>query len=244
MHQDILVDYLTDLFSWQLGGAAKPQRFDGRTGNRAGMHASLQWMFGQQIKKIDDFEKLAANFLGGTRTVQNIGQPAAIEDITAIGITGASMEEHTGHQTKVLHIDLTPGSPGSTRVLDELIPSAEQDWSKYISVIVGLAGWFDPTSDTTIAAANLPRVKVTLRDTGNASATVDWMTYGASLPSRPVFKSLPRGGNLTLMRLETIPIALSTFTGLDLTKIATLSLDIDPSNGTHVMVDNIHVVQR
>jgi hypothetical protein len=245
VHLDILVDYLTDLFTWQLGGTAKPGRFDGRIGNRAGQHASLQWMFGQQIKKIDDFENPAANLLGGARAVLSIGQPAAIQDFSAIAITGNSMEQHTSHQTHVLHADLTLGVPGSTRLLDDTIPGAEQDWSKLDTVIINLSGWFDPTSDATIAATNLPRVKVTLTDSANVSASIDWNTYGASLPSRPIFKSLPgAGGNLTLMRLETIPIPLSDFSGPDLTKVATLSLDVDPSNGTHVMIDSIHVVQR
>jgi hypothetical protein len=243
-HQDILLDYLTDQFAWQLSLNPKPQRFDGRAGNRAGMHASLQWMFGQQIKKIDDFENPVANLLGGARTVLAIGQPAAIEDITAIAIPGNSLVLHTQHQTHVLHVDLSAGAPGSTRVLVNIIPPAQQDWSQLDTLIVGLSGWFDPTSDATVGAANLPRVKVTLTDTANASASVDWTTYGPNLPSRPVFKSLPKGGNLTLMRLETIPIALSAFAGPDHTKIATLALDVDPANATHVFVDNIHVVQR
>ena len=244
VHQDILLDYLTDQFAWHLSLNPRPQRFDGRSSNRAGMHASLQWMFGQQIKKIDDFESPAANLLGGARAVLNIGQPAAIEDITGITISGNSLADHTGHETHVLHVDLTLGSPGTTQVLTDGIPSAEQDWSAFDTLIVSLAGWFDPASDATITAANLPRLKVTLTDAANASATVDWTTYGTNLPSRPVFKSLPAGGNLTLMRLETIPIPLSAFAGPDRTKIATVALDIDPANNTHVLVDNIHVVQR
>jgi hypothetical protein len=241
-HQDIAVDYLTDQFRGWLGRKTAPQRFDGRTPNRAGVHASLQWMFGQQIKHIDDFENPAANLLGGARTVLNIGQPAAIEDITAITVPTGPLADHTGHQTHVLHIDLTVGTPASSRVLTDAIPAAEQNWSIYDTLIVGLSGWFDPTSDATIAAANLPRLRVTVIDGANAQALVDWTQYGPNLPSRPVFKIL--GTNLTLMRLETIPIPMSAFAGPDMAKIATLALDILPDNDTHVMIDNIHVVQR
>jgi hypothetical protein len=66
-------------------------------------------------EKIDDFENPAANLLGGARTVLAIGQPAAIEDITAIAIPGSSLVLHTQHQTHVLHVDLSAGVPGSTR---------------------------------------------------------------------------------------------------------------------------------
>jgi hypothetical protein len=243
-HQDILVDYLTDQFRGWLGPKTAPQRFDGRSSNRAGMHASLQWMFGQQLKRIDDFENPAANLLGGARAVLNIGQPAAIEDITAIAVPTGTLADHTGHQTHVLHVDLTLGTPATSRVLTDAIPATDQDWSAFDTLIVGLAGWFDPTSDATIAAANLPRLRVTLIDSANVQASVDWTQYGATLPSRPVFKNIAGLGNQTLMRLETIPIPLTAFAGPDKTKIATLALDILPDNDTHVMVDNIHAVQR
>jgi hypothetical protein len=242
-HRDIAVDYLGDLFGGWLGPKTLPQRFDGRTGNRPGVHASMQWMFGQQVKHIDDFENPAANLLGGARAVIPIGQPVALEDITAIAVPTGTLADHTGHQTHVLHVDLTLGTPGTSRVLTDAIPAAEQDWSSFDTLIVGLSGWFDPTSDATIAAANLPRLRVTLIDSAAAQATVDWTQYGAALPSRPVSKTVGPI-NVTMMRLETIPIPLSAFAGPDMTKIATLALDILPDNDTHVMVDNIHVVQR
>jgi hypothetical protein len=61
-----------------------------------------------------------------------------------------------------------------------------------------------------------------------------------------VFKtvSLPGPGDVTLMRLETIPVALSAFAGVDRTKIATLAVEIVPDNDTHVFIDNIHVLKR
>ena len=243
-HHDIAIDYLTDLFRWHLSLDPQPQRFDGRSRNRAGVHASLQWMFGQQIKKIDDFENPAANLLGGNRAVLNIGQPVTIDDMASIVIGGNSIASNTGHQTHVLHVDLSAGTPANSRVLTDAIPATDQDWSQYDTFIVSLSGWFDPTSAATIAAANLPLLRVTITDAANVSASADWTQYGANLPSRPIFKTLPSQGNLTMMRLETIPIPMATFAGPDLTKIATVALDIDPDNGTHVFVDNIHVVQR
>jgi hypothetical protein len=243
-HHDVAIDYLTDLFRWQLSLDPQPQRFDGRSGNRAGIHASLQWMFGQQIKKIDDFENPTANLLGGTRAVLNIGRPVTIDDMASIVISGNSLAPNTGHQTHVLHVDLTSGTPTNTRVLTDDIPATDQDWSLYDTLIVSLSGWFDPNSAATIAAANLPRLRVTITDAANVSASADWTQYGNNLPSRPIFKTLPGLGNLTMIRLETIPIPLATFSGPDLTKIATVALDIVPDNGTHVFVDNIHVVQR
>ncbi len=247
-HQSIAIDYLGDLFQWQLNGVALPERFNGIKGNRVGVHASLQWMFGTTLTQIDDFENTGTtNLLGDTRTVLNTGVPTGISDFASITVSGTSLSAHTGHQTNVLYVDLTTGSPGSTRILEESIPAANQDWSSYDTLIISLSGWFDPTSATTIANANLPRLTISLEDTNNMLGMVNWEDYGTALPSRPMFKNLPLyGGNLTLMRLETIPIALDLFVGADLTKIMTVSLDILPNNNnnTYVFIDNIHVLKR
>lgn len=250
VHQDIAIDYLGDLYQWQLAGVALPQRFDGRSGNRAAMHASSQWMFGTALKRIDDFEQ-ATNLLGGARTVNSVANaPAALQDMAKVAVPAVgTLENNTGHCTTVLHVDLTAAaSPPSTTVLVEAIPAPDKNWSTFDTLILSLAGWFDPTSQTTINAANLPRIKITLTDGANKSAVLDWNSYGSGLPSRPVFKVLPTdtGGseNLTLMRLETIPVALSGFTGVDLTQVASISLDVEPGNATHVFVDNLHVLKR
>ncbi|MGD0452778.1 MAG: hypothetical protein ABSB69_04215 [Solirubrobacteraceae bacterium] len=251
-HRSLAVDYIGDLFRWQLGGEKLGARFDGRTPNRAGQHASFQWMFGQALVRVDDFENPAANLLGGARVVINgPSDPTAIEDFGSITIAGNSLAPHTEHQAHVLHVDLTLSTPATTRVLTTEIPAANRDWSALDTLVFSLSGWFDPTSAATITAANLPRLQVTLVDGAGASAAVGFNAYGASLPSRPVFKTktfLVPGNvvtwNVTLIRLETIPIALSSFAGVDLTKIAQVALDIVPDNDTHVFADNIHVVKR
>jgi hypothetical protein len=246
-HQSIAVDYIGDLFRWQLKGEKLAQRLDGRTPNRAGQHASQQWMFGQTLLIIDDFENPAANLLGGGRTVTDPGgAPTTIEDFASITIGGSTLELHTAHETHVLHVDLTLATPSGTRVLSDDIPAANQDWSGLDTLIFSLSGWFDPTSAASIAAANLPRITITLTDAANISSVIDFTVYGASLPSLPVFKtvSLPGPGDVTLMRLETIPVPLSAFAGVDRTKISTLAVEIVPGNDTHVFVDNIHAVKR
>ena len=88
---------------------------------------------------------------------------------------------------------------------------------------------------------------VTLIDRADGSATVDWTTYGADLPSRPVFKdgkSFGAAGNFTMMRLETIAIPLSAFVGVNRSHVAQVAFDADLDNNTHVFIDNVHVVKR
>ena len=252
-HQSIAVDYIGDLFRWQLKGEALGARFDGRTPNSAGQHAALQWRFGQTVRKIDGFE-LGANDLGGARTLTNPGNvPATIQPFAKINISGITVGDHnTCHQTNVLHVDVTQAAPGGTRVMSTDIPATSQDWSALDTLIFSLSGWFDPTSIATVAAASLPRITITLLDSSGASAAVDFNVYGATLPSRPVWKRLviqvPHKPVITLtpvlMRLETIPIALTAFTGVSLSAVAHLALDIVPGNNTHVFVDNISVVKR
>jgi hypothetical protein len=253
-HQSIAVDYIGDLFRWQLKSEALGGRFDGRTPNSAGQHAALQWRFGQTVRKIEDFENAGANDLGGARTVTNPGNvPATIEQFAKITINGTAVGLHnTSHETTVLHLDVTQAAPGGTRVLSTDIPAPSQDWSTLDTLIFSLSGWFDPTSIATVAAASLPRLTITLTDSSGASAAADFNVYGATLPSRPVWKRLiiaiPHKPAVTLtpvlMRLETIPIPLTAFTGISLSAVAHLALDIVPGNNTHVFVDNISVVKR
>ena len=252
-HQSIAVDYIGDLFRWQLKGEALGGRFDGRTPNSAGQHAALQWRFGQTVRKIEDFET-GANDLGGARTLTNPGNvPATIQPFAKIIINGITIgDSNTCHQTNVLHVDVTQAAPGGTRVMSTDIPATSQDWSGLDTLIFSLSGWFDPTSIATVAAASLPRLTITLLDASGASAAVDFNVYGATLPSRPVWKRLiiqvPHQPVITLtpvlMRLETIPIALTAFAGVSLSAVAHLALDIVLGNNTHVFVDNISVVKR
>jgi hypothetical protein len=46
------------------------------------------------------------------------------------------------------------------------------------------------------------------------------------------------------MRMETVPIALSKFSGIDLHKIKQLVLEPEPAGIVTAYVDNIHVVKR
>ena len=246
-HRQMAIDYIGDLMRWQLKGEAKAGRFDGRTANSLGEHACLQWVFGSSFTAIDDFEDPGVNLLGGGRSTLAVAPDTiAIEDFGSITIAGAAepMNQHTGHQTKVLHLDLSPGISGSTRYLTTDVPADHnQDWTGFDTLIVSLSGWFDPTTDATIANAPLPRTKVTLFDRVGGSATVDWTTYGTALPSRPIRKI--HGQNVTLMRLETIPIPLSAFTGVNLSKVSTVAFDADATlNPTHVFIDNVHVLKR
>ena len=241
-HRSLLVDYLGDLLRWKLKGEPRAGRLDGRAANSIGANASLQWMFGAQVKAIDDFENPANNLLGGSR---HLGAPllivASIQDENHLQHGGASYGGNIGHQTHVVLVD--EAAPTSGQFLTTHVPAAHQDWSGFDTLLVSLGGWMDPTSDATIAAAPLPRVVVKLTDGAGASAQVDFSTYGANLPSRPI-RAMKGGVNATLMRLETIPIALSAFTGVDLRTVQSVTLDLDGTSNPNVIVDNIHVVKR
>lgn len=250
-HHKLLVDYLGDLLRWQLKGEERAGRLDGRIANSVGADASLQWMFGSQLKRIEDFENPAANLLGGSR---HLGVPlqviATIEDENHLMHETIPYGISVGHQSHFVLVN--EPEPASGRFLQTEVPAAHQDWSGFDTLIMGLGGWFDSLSDLTIAATPLPRVKVTLSDAAGGSAIVDFNKYGTNVPSRPVWApkvGVDKDGKVisldgTLMRLETIPIPLSLFSGVDLNKVRQIALDLDPTSNPNVFVDNIHVVKR
>jgi len=240
-HQKMAIEYLGDLMRWKLKGEALAGRFDGRTANSLGERASLQWSFGTTVKTVDDFQNPVATSLGGLRTMP---ASAEVNEIGHVQITAATtMDPYTPNQTQVAHVDRSPSPPPGTRFLASDIPAAHRDWSGFDQLLLSLSGWFDPASDATVAAAPLPRVQVTLTDSAGKSASVDWTTYGTTRPNRPIRKTV-HGTPICLMPLETVPIALSSFTGIDRTSVASIAFDTDPADTTHLFLDNISLIKR
>jgi hypothetical protein len=133
--------------------------------------------------------------------------------------------------------------PGNPRLLKTDIPAAHQDWKAFESLTLSLTGNFDLNTEATIAAGPLPNIRITLTDTGGGSATVD-ETKLTPARGRPFFHTIqvPAGRrNVTLLRLQTLRVPLTAFTGVDRTKINAVIVEVDPANGTHVFVDSIKV---
>jgi hypothetical protein len=156
----------------------------------------------------------------------------------------ASLGRHMPHQSHMLQLEWV-SSPRATGIQAYTtdVPAAEQDWSSLELLLISLAGFFKPDSQPTIDAEWLPRVRIILTDTAGGTATVDFSQYGATVPSRPVWTE-KRGNRSTLMRLETVPVPLSKFTGVDLHKVKQVILELEPTGIVTAYVDNLHVVKR
>ncbi|MBB4951786.1 hypothetical protein F4556_007321 [Kitasatospora gansuensis] len=246
-HRKLAVEYIGEFFRWRLKKEALAARFDGRLQNSLKTPASLQWMFGSLLKRVDDFEQ-SANLLGGAR---NVGVPllmagrAAVLDTTQLtqGTPATPVGRHMPHRTSLLQLDLESVNAAGVQVCAlDVPPGTAQDWFGFDVLLISLAGFFDPTSEATVAAGPLPRVRVVL-SSGMASAVVDFKGYGSTVPSRPTWTK--KNGQLsTLMRLETVPIALSAFTGINRHQVDRLVLELEPTSSATVYVDNIHLVKR
>ena len=243
-HQKMAVEYIGDLMRWKLKGEPLGGRFDGRTANSLGERASLQWSFGTTLKVVDDFQNPSFTSLGAPRTMPASARVEEMGDAQiSAGPPPVTMDEHTPHQTKVVHVDRSGATAPGTRFLSSDIPATHKDWASFDLLLVSLSGWYDPTSDATVAAAPLPRVKITLTDTANKSAIVDWNTYGKTRPNRPIRKNA-HGNDVCLMPLETVPVPIKAFTGIDRRAIKSISFDTDPADSTHLFLDSIALVKR
>jgi hypothetical protein len=245
-HQTLALEYVGDLFRWKLKNQPRSGRFDGTIKSTTATDTSLQWLFGSSVKVFDDFEHGATNILGGAAAVK-----AHLPDVISVRdenqVTHDQPPQPVGilmpHQSHMLQLGWgsNPRVTGIQAYTSD-VPAAHQDWSGYDTLLVSLGGYYKPDSETTIKAEWLPRVRVLLTDDAGATAVVDFSQYGVDVPSRPTWTD--KGQPSTLMRFETVPIALGKFTGVDLHKVKQLSLELEPAGIVTAYVDNIHVVKR
>ncbi|MFI0446842.1 hypothetical protein [Actinomadura sp. 6N118] len=256
-HQALVIEYIGGMFAWQLTGdtTARPL-LNATRANSKGVRVSLQWAFGASHLLVDDFEGGSPNLPGTGRNIPGgPGGPVAnIKFMPDISI-GGPLDAHTGHQTKVLHIDA--GGSGSRKAL-EITFSAARDLTSATFLTLLFSGHFPDLSKAGIAAAKVPDLKVTLIDDAGASDTVTRLSFEPGwVPSRPFFHQIQRKrlrppppapappplppDNVTLLRQETAAIALTTFSGVDRTKIRKIVLETVPGAAANVFVDDIRI---
>jgi hypothetical protein len=247
-HEKLAVDYVAGLFRWQLKGETTPRDlFDGTGANSVGSRTTIQWAFGTQFKLVEDFENPANNLIGGTRSLP-LAPTVRIDPIDLLTIGGSPLARKSPHQTIVLVADLT-APPATSLALTTTVPAAHADWSGFKLLTFSLAANFDVTSAATINGGPLPKAVLIVKDTAGVTAKVDGSGF-QNQPTRPIFHQIRietapgvfTNVNVSMIRMETIRVPLSAFAGIDLTKVAELSVEIDPANGTHVFLDAIKLV--
>ncbi|MEV0387473.1 hypothetical protein [Nonomuraea sp. NPDC050643] len=235
-HRALAGEYVGGLFAWQLAGRTQFRPlFNGTQANGRGVPASIQWAFGTQVSLLDDFE--AATPAGATRTVGAAAEVKAFGDISI----GGSLGPRVGHQTRVLHGDVTGGA---SRCL-ELGFAAARDLSGFTDLMLSLTGHFDLATKATIAAGPLPNLKVSLVDEAGKSASVTRTAFRPrSVPGRPAFHEVDEGAgkvSVTVLRLETASVALGSFTGVDLKRVRKVIVESVAGTAPHVFVDDLRV---
>ena len=239
-HQSLVNEYVGGLFMWQLKGGPSPLAlFNGGQANSLGAQVALQWSFGSTVKVVDDFENATKSNIGGART-PGVG---GVTDLTTVTVAANTIEvgaagttsilTHVTHASRVLHADVT-GALASTIAMTLDIPAAQRDWSSFQSLIVDLTASYDITTSTNLNNSPRPKVSITLVDTTPLYHEVK------DGHSPPTFV------NVVLFRFETMSLPLASFAGgggVDLKKLKSLVVEVDPMAKTHVMLDSIKLVK-
>jgi hypothetical protein len=174
----------------------------------------------------------------------HIGSVRDEKQVTHGGKPGTPLGILMPHQSHMLQLEWGgPRSSGITAYTTD-VPAGHQDWSTLDTLLISIGGYYDPTSQATIDAEWLPRVRLVLIDDAGKSTVVDWNGYGATVPSRPIFTKKDSINDSTMMRLETLPIPLARFAGVDLHKVRQLALELEPAGIVTAFVDSIHLVKR
>jgi hypothetical protein len=234
-HQKLAKEYIGGQFKADLNGTpAKTSLFNGTTLSATGLTTAILWSFGNPIVHIDDFESPAANLVGGTR---RLNSGAVIADFGSIQIpAGLSINDHVLEQGHVVHAD-TAVAIGSPFGVETTLPAGRRDLSSLTTLALDVGAFFDTTSQASINAGTPPTFSVLLYDGAGAVATVGGSGFSPSL-GKPFFHELSTGKNVTALRLETLRVLLSTFTGIDLRNVVKIQVEVSPPNG-HLFVDYI-----
>jgi hypothetical protein len=123
--------------------------------------------------------------------------------------------------------------------LTTAVPVAHANWKAFKQLAINVSANFNVAVDP--PTGPLPKFKVSITDTANKVSTLDESKFVPS-PKVPWFHKTSAGDNVTAFHLETVKTDLSKFTGIDLSKVASVAIDIDPANATHVFFDSIFVV--
>jgi hypothetical protein len=245
-HEALAKQYIGGWLRLQLKGeATERELFDGTRTNTVGVPASQQWSIGSVVKDVDDFETAEKNSLGGGRTMPATTRIQQVHDVV---VSGNALDPNTGHQTAVAHVNATGGA-GSLLAFDLDVPPGDADWSGFERLLVNLTRIHDLTSEKTIGKGVHPLLSVELTDAAGNSASVDQSTFykEGARPTKPFFHRVrtPSGPrNVTLHRLETFPIPLAAFAGVDMESIEHVVVKIDRKVKARVLLDSLKLARN
>jgi peptidoglycan hydrolase-like protein with peptidoglycan-binding domain len=234
-HQQLAKEYICGQFEWHLNGTrARSSLFNGTTPTATGLNTAILWSFGNPIQHVDDFENPAANLAGGAR---QLNSGAVVADFGSIVIApSGSINDHVLEQSHVVHADTTSAT-GSPFGVETTLPAGRRDLSSLTTLALDVGAFFDTTSEASIAAGTPPTFSVILHDSAGALATVAAGLFSPAM-GRPFFHMLTSGANVTALRLETLQVSLSNFSGIDLRNVAKIQVEVSPPTG-HLFVDHI-----
>ncbi|HVE70038.1 MAG TPA: hypothetical protein VNI54_01620 [Thermoanaerobaculia bacterium] len=235
-HQEVSRFYIGGFFRWLLAGEAQLQdRFTGDEAPPAGITPSLQWSFGDELRRVDTFEQSPDNELGQERDT------ASYADVIRFGnleVNSKAQGKHVPHQTRILDVNLLDSVSKPTALIEPL-PVA--DWSVLRFLTFRIGRFFDLEKDPFVGGQ--PHLSVTLQDEAGKKATVaETEFFTATVPGKPFRKEFG-SEKITFHRLETVRIPLSKFKGVDLHRVKRVSFDVDEKDKTHVFLDSVEVVR-
>jgi large repetitive protein len=237
-HLEVSELYIGGFFRWLFTGEATfEDLFTGVTPPPAGVTTSIQYSFGDEVRRVDTFENAGTNELGEIRAVEPYAKVLPFGDVKVNGIAEGT---NVAHQTKILDADLTGAVPKAT-VLIEPVPLADWSGSRFLTFRIGR--WFDLAAKPFAGAQ--PHVTVRVEDNKGGKATVaETDFYTADVPGKPFRHEFPAGGErLTFHRLDTVRIPLSLFKGVDLHFVQRVSFDLDEKDKVHVFIDSVEAVR-
>jgi hypothetical protein len=178
---------------------------------------------------------------------RNLGN-AAVDQFADLTVAARDLGDETNHQTTVLAADPGVPSPPPEAYRVDVGPG-RRDWSGFDLFTFRVCADSELASEATIAANPLPDFVVVVTDGNGASAVVNSSAISTPLaPRRPVFHRIrgvaPPNDNVTVLRLETMSIPISSLTGIDKTKVASVAIAATSGFAKHQFFDSLQLVRR
>ncbi|HEY6173754.1 MAG TPA: hypothetical protein VIX73_04885, partial [Kofleriaceae bacterium] len=261
-HHTLLKDYVGALAQWRLLSTAPAAKMlDGQVANSIAADVSLQNQFGGfgisllgfpfvfPVLLVDRFEDPTDNELGLARTT------AGSEGVTVVDTAASPQAVLLPYRTGALQVPLDASVTSTSARLEAPLGTIDVSGQTALEIDIAVLG-DDVSTEAKVNAIALPSdLTVQLSDAAGGSATITNAQLMALRPLRaPRWRELsvrdPRlGGEVgtypaVLFHFHTVRVALTAFSGVDLTKLTRIELLGDGTSGAKILVDNLRFVRE
>lgn len=240
-HESLAQEFIGEFMLQLLGPNSYRDFFVGKRSNSGGTNVAMQWSFGSDVARIEDFENPSPI---PTRQIFNAFIDPIADIIKAGGTTTPpqTLESETNHETSVLYPDINLAA--DTIIVDLTLSAPQKDWTVFDALNFRVGSEMYLSGPNTITSGLLPDFTVILTyDDATTEALAALFLKPAYNPLPPFYHKITTGEDCTAMRLDTVHIPIANFDGAKTKKISKISIQVPKAFPTNLFFDSFELIK-